>query len=122
MYERHDQPLLSRRRFIRRQLRHAAFALGLVTLSLAIGMLGYHFLAHLPWIDSFLNASMILTGMGPVDRMETPVAKLFAGCYALFAGLIFLVSTGVLFIPLLHRLFHHFHLETESDNAAGTGS
>jgi hypothetical protein len=116
MYERHDEPLLSRRKFLIRQLRYAVAALGLVIVSLAIGMLGYHFLGHLRWVDAFLNASMILTGMGPVNPLDTDAAKIFAGCYALFSGLVFLVSAGVLFAPLVHRIVHRFHLRTEGDS------
>jgi hypothetical protein len=81
--------------------------------SLAIGMIGYHYLGGLGWIDSFLNASMILGGMGPVDPMTSSAAKLFAGTYALFAGLIFLGMAGVVFAPFVHRLLHRFHIDTE---------
>jgi hypothetical protein len=119
MYERHYEPLLPRSQFLMRQLAHAAVAIALVAGSLAIGMLGYHILGHLPWIDAFTNASMILAGMGPVDPMKTDSAKLFAGFYALFSGLLFLVSAGVLFAPLLHRIFHRFHLKTEDDDSQG---
>ncbi len=114
MYEHRHEPLLPFRDFVVRQLRHAGFALILVGGSLAIGMLGYHILAGLGWVDSFLNASMILTGMGPVDQLHTTAAKVFAGCYALFSGIIFLISIGVLFAPAYHRFLHHFHLEADS--------
>ena len=114
MYERRHEPLLPFRRFVIRQLKHMAVALGLVAVALAIGMAGYHFLDELGWIDSFVNASMLLGGMGPVDPLKTNAAKLFAGFYALFSGLIFLVSVGVLFAPIVHRLFHHFHLTPKS--------
>ncbi len=78
--------------------------------SLAIGMLGYHGLSGLPWLDAFLNASMILTGMGPINAMATPGAKLFAGCYALYSGIAFLTAVGIFFAPILHRAAHKFHL------------
>ena len=116
MYERRHEPLLPFRRFVIRQLKHTAAALGLVAVSLAIGMAGYHFLDELGWIDSFVNASMLLGGMGPVDPLKTNAAKLFAGCYALFSGLVFPVSAGVLFAPIVHRVFHHFHLAPKSDS------
>jgi hypothetical protein len=83
--------------------------------SLAIGMVGYHVFLSLPWIDSLLNASMILTGMGPVDRAETVGAKLFASVYAIFSGVMFLTSVGVLIAPIVHRFMHRFHLETEEE-------
>ena len=116
MYERRHEALLPRRQFIIRQIRHATATLILVSISLLIGILGYHFLAHLGWVDSFLNASMILGGMGPIDPLTSNPAKIFAGCYALFSGLVFLVSAGVLFAPILHRFFHYFHLPTEPEN------
>ena len=116
MYERRHEALLPRRQFLIRQLRHTVVTLLLVGGSLVIGILGYHFLDHLAWEDAFLNAAMILGGMGPVDPLNGTVAKLFAGCYALFAGLVFLVSAGVLFAPIMHRLFHIFHLSSGTDN------
>jgi hypothetical protein len=116
MYERRQEALLPRRLFIIRQLQHAAVTLALICVSLFIGILGYHFLAHLGWVDSFLNASMILGGMGPIDPLKDNPAKIFAGCYALFSGLVFLVSAGILFAPILHRLFHYFHLPAEPDS------
>jgi hypothetical protein len=73
------------------------------------GVLGYHWIARLGWIDAILNASMILTGMGPVATLNTSAAKLFASAYALFSGIIFLGSISVVLAPLLHRLIHHFH-------------
>ena len=96
-------------------LRHGAGAMGLVVGALLIGVFGYHFIAGLGWVDSLLNASMILGGMGPVDLLTTTGAKIFASGYALFAGVIFLVVVGVLFAPLFHRFLHHFHLELEDE-------
>lgn len=78
-------------------------------------MCGYHYLENLPWLDSFLNASMILGGMGPVSDLKTDGGKLFAGSYALFSGLIFIVVAGMLFAPLVHRILHRFHFETEDE-------
>jgi hypothetical protein len=83
----------------------------IVIVAVAFGTAGYHALARLPWIDAFLNASMILSGMGPVDRLNTSGAKLFAAVYALFSGLVFIAVMGIVLGPWVHRLFHWFHLE-----------
>ena len=113
-YESIDQPLLSRKRFLRRFGMHVAASAGLVLFSLLLGMAGYSYFEHLPWRDAFLNAAMLLGGMGPVDAPKTDGGKLFAGVYALYAGLVFLVSVGVAMTPVLHRLLHKFHLERTS--------
>lgn len=84
--------------------------------SLAIGMIGYHFLEKLSWLDAFLNATMIMGGMGPVDAFTTNAGKLFAGFYALYSGLGLLVTIGFIAAPLLHRFFHYFHLDIEDSN------
>ena len=110
-FEHYSQPVLSPSLFLRRLVRHGRLALLVLVLSLALGMLGYHWLGGLSWMDAFLNASMILTGMGPVDAMTSPAAKLFAGCYALYSGVAFLTAIAVLFAPVLHRALHRFHLE-----------
>lgn len=111
--ERRGEPLLPRSAFIRRLAAYGFVAAGLVLTALAIGTLGYRYFADLPWVDSLLNASMILGGMGPVDPLKTTGAKLFASAYALFCGVVFLAVLGILFAPLIHRLLHHFHLETD---------
>ena len=116
MYERHNEPLLSRREFLFRLLRHARFTAGIVLVSLLIGMLGYHQLEGLSWLDSFLNAAMILGGMGPVAQLTTNGGKIFAGLYALYSGMVLLVAIGVLLLPVLHRLLHSFHLDEDDDN------
>jgi hypothetical protein len=87
--------------------------LGLLILGVAVGAgtAGYRWIAHLTWIDAFLNASMILSGMGPVDRMETTTAKVFAALYALFSGLVFLGVAGLIVAPWIHHLFHWIHLD-----------
>lgn len=109
MYESKHQPPLPRTHFARRLGWHLALALGVLGVSLGIGMAGYAAFENLPWLDAFLNAAMLLGGMGPVDAPKTPAGKLFAGCYALYAGLVFIVTAALLFTPLLHRLMHRFH-------------
>jgi hypothetical protein len=111
MFEHRKQPLLSRAKFLRRVGRHWLVAFGVLVFGLGIGVLGYHWLAHLSWIDSLLNASMILGGMGPVDQLKTDGAKIFASCYALFSGLAFIGIVSVLLAPFVHRMLHRFHAE-----------
>lgn len=116
MYEHHRQPLLSREKFIFRFLHNATISAGLVAISIGIGVAGYHYIEGIPWIDSILNASMILTGMGPVDPMKTTAGKLFASAYALFSGVAFLTMAAVLFAPVIHRFLHRFHLDLEEED------
>ena len=104
-------PLLTRAQFARRVGRQLAIALLVVAAALGIGVLGYHHFAKLAWIDSLLNASMILGGMGPVDPLPSPEAKLFASGYALFSGLAFIAIASLLVAPFLHRLLHRFRLD-----------
>ena len=110
MYEHHKQPLASKKAFVRRVMVNGLIAMLLLLFSLGIGMLGYHFLGRLSWIDSLLNSSMILGGMGPVDEMKTDAAKIFASMYAIYSGVILLASVGVLATPIFHRFLHIFHL------------
>jgi hypothetical protein len=109
--ERRHEPLLPRKQFLVRAWRYAAGAAGVVALSLGIGVAGYHQFGHLGWVDSILNASFILTGMGPVDPLRTTAGKLFASAYAIFSGIAFLSTIGLLMTPLAHRFLHRFHLE-----------
>jgi hypothetical protein len=109
MYEHHRQPPLSRAQFVRRVSLHAAVAGGVLLFSLLIGMAGYGYFEHLEWRDAFLNSAMLLGGMGPVDSPQTDGGKLFAGCYALYAGLVFLVAVSIVLVPVLHRLLHKLH-------------
>lgn len=111
MYEHRHDPLISPREFVWRLATHGGFALVLIAVSLAIGILGYHFLEGLSWIDSLVNASMLLGGMGPVNPLTTVAGKIFASFYALYSGLVFLVVAGVMIVPIFHRFLHHFHLE-----------
>lgn len=119
MYEHKHHPLLPRRRFVARLLWHGLFAWLLLLLSLWAGMLGYRQFEGLNWADAFLNAAMLLGGMGPVDAPHTLGGKLFAGAYALYAGLVFLIAVGILFAPVLHRVLHIFHLESGRADASG---
>ena len=109
MYETRAEPILPRGRFIVRLAQHSAGAFGLVALSLLIGMVGYVAFERLPWIDAFLNSAMLLGGMGPVNNPVTPGGKLFAGLYALYCGLVVIVTMGVVLAPILHRALHKFH-------------
>ena len=111
MYEHRRQPLLTYRQFFHRILRHGLLAFAATVVALAIGVGGYFFLGHLPFVDSLLNASMILGGMGPVDALPSNAAKVFASFYALFSGLFFIGVLAVLLAPFVHRIMHHFHLE-----------
>jgi hypothetical protein len=111
MYEPKAHPLVPRRRFIKRVALHAVTAVALLSLSLAIGMAGYMHFESLAWRDAFLNSAMLMGGMGPVDAPKTDGGKLFAGFYALYAGLVFLVTVGLVFAPVVHRLMHKFHLQ-----------
>ena len=94
-----------------RVVSHVLLAFGAIALALAIGIAGYHYLGHFSWIDSLLNASMILGGMGPVGELKTDTAKVFASIYALFAGIIFIGVLGTLLAPFVHRLMHRFHVD-----------
>ena len=114
-FEQRDEPLLPVPAFYTRLLRGLVLGFALIGGSLGIGVVGYHAIAGLGWIDSILNASMILTGMGPVDHMDSAAAKLFASAYAIFSGVAFLSSVGVLFAPIVHRFMHRFHLESDAD-------
>jgi hypothetical protein len=112
------QPLVPRAIFLRHFASNSVFAIGVIFGSLFLGALGYHAIGRLGWIDAFLNASMILTGMGPVDHMSTAAAKIFATVYALFSGVVFLTSVGVFMAPLVHRFLHQFHLDIEDSRPA----
>ncbi len=115
-FEHRKQPLATRRVFLQRMARYLAVSIGIILASLAVGILGYHFTEGFSWLDSLLNASMILGGMGPVDPVRTVAGKLFASFYALFSGMVFLVAVGVLIAPAFHRFLHRFHLGVGGDN------
>jgi len=111
MFERRHEPLVPFAVFVRRMGQSMAIATSVIAIALGICILGYRMLEDLPWVDAILNASMILGGMGPVNELHTTAVKLFASAYALFSGLIFVVVTGIVIAPILHRFFHWFHLE-----------
>jgi hypothetical protein len=115
MYEPKQKPLIPRNAFFARVARHILVASALIVISLLLGSAGYHWLDQLNWIDSFLNASMILGGMGPVDPLRTNSAKLFASFYALYAGFVLLISVGIIIAPVFHRVLHRFHMEQKAD-------
>src|SRR4051794_39077831 len=106
MYEHYTEPLLPRATFLGRMARSALIAAVVILSWLMLGILGYREFAHLSWIDSLLNASMIMSGMGPVDALETPAAKVFASAYAVLSGVVFLSISALLVAPLVHRLLH----------------
>jgi hypothetical protein len=117
-FEQKKEELASFSRFFIRMIRYSLFALGLITISVLIGTVGYRFLGNLSWLDSFHMTCMILTGMGPVIEMKTSTAKIFSSFYALYSGIAFLSITAVFMAPLIHRLLHILHLEEdENDNS-----
>ena len=116
-YEHRSQPIVPRPVFLRRVAFHAAAAAALVATSLAVGVVGYRSIAGMSWIDALLNASMILGGMGPVNALDSDAAKLFASAYALFSGIVFVITAGILVAPVAHRLLHRLHVEGETDES-----
>lgn len=117
MFEKPTQPILPPKHFVNRLLRYASFAALIISLSLLLGMVGYRSFAGIGWVEAFYNASMILTGMGPAldikalaESRQAPT-EIFAGCYALYSGVVFLAASGLVLTPLLHRLLHRMHVE-----------
>ena len=121
-FERHYEPLLPIAEFRRRVTRFALLALFITLVWWGIGILGYHFLANLSWIDAILNSAMIVGGMGPVDPLPNAVAKLFASVYAITSGAVFIGAVGLLFSPIIHRIYHHFHINEVGDEGDGDQS
>ncbi len=112
-YETVRQPVLPSRQFVVRLGRHFAAASLLIGVSLLLGMAGYACFEGMGWVDAFANASMILSGMGPLSPLQTPGGKVFAGAYALYSGLALVAATGILLAPVLHRILHQFHVEED---------
>jgi len=115
-FEHRKQKVIPFHHFVIRMGRYLLFALFLIFISLSIGILGYHFLGNIGWIDSFHMSSMILTGMGPVSEMTSPAAKIFSSFYALYSGVAFLSITAVFFAPIIHRILHILQVEVEDDD------
>ena len=114
MFEHISKPVLARPQFVSRLMRAVLLGLGLIAVSLAIGMAGYlYFFPKMDWADAFVNAAMILSGMGPLAAPETTAAKIFSGCYAIYSGLMLVMSAGVVFAPLVHRFLHKFHADED---------
>ena len=118
MYEHNTQPLLPKRKFYRRVVRHGMFTAWILLVSLGIGVLGFHVFSRQGWLDAFLNASMLLGGMGPVGSFEQPAGKVFAAFYALYSGIVFLGAGAILLAPIVHRVLHKLHLDEEAEAAA----
>jgi hypothetical protein len=112
-FEHRSKPLATGAAFVGRLAVNFVAAILLASVSLGVGMAGYHATEGMDWLDAFLNASMLLGGMGPVDALHTEAGKLFAGCYALFCGLIVVITAGVILAPILHRVMHTLHAEAE---------
>ncbi len=111
MFERRREKLLPWPRFARRMALSFLLTVGIVATALMMGVFGYHYIARLSWIDALLNASMILTGMGPVATLTDASSKLFASGYALFSGVVFLSAVSIVLAPVFHRVLHKFHLD-----------
>jgi len=115
-YEHRSEPILSGKLFVRRLVEHGVIAVLLLVISLCIGVVGYHAIEGLAWVDAILEAAMILGGMGPVNPLHTSAGKLFAAAYALYAGVAFLATVGLLIAPVVHRLLHRLHAEQRSSS------
>lgn len=115
MFEKRQQRILPTHLFIRRVARNTAISLVVMLFCLLVGMWGYHHFEKMPWIDAYVNAAMILSGMGPVTELKSDGGKIFAGSYALFSGIIFLVIMAIIIAPVAHRFFHQFHIDEAKD-------
>lgn len=113
-YEPRTSRLISTRQFVNRLVEHGVYVVVLVVISLLAGMIGYVWLGGLSWVDAFMNASMLLGGMGPVNELRSDAAKIFAGVYALYSGLVFIASAGILVAPVAHRILHRLHIDDEN--------
>ncbi len=115
IFEHKNEPLLPRDLFVKRMVENLLLGAVTIFFSLMIGIIGYHYFEGIGWIDSLLNASMILGGMGPVNELHTDTGKIFASMYALFSGIIFLVTVGIIIAPAVHRFLHSLHIDEEKD-------
>jgi len=122
MYERYDQPMISRSAFALRLAKHFVLTMGILAAWLVVGIAGYGWFAHLDLVDAFLNASMIAGGMGPVDVLTDDAAKIFAGIYAIVSGVVIIGASGIVLAPVVHRVLHALNLdEDDGDGAAAPG-
>jgi hypothetical protein len=115
-FEHKNQPLATKQTYVFRQILYAAYAFGIISISLAIGTFGYQYFDQLSTLDGFYNASMILTGMGPVNPMVSPAAKIFSSLYAVFSGVAFLTTISILLSPAIHRFLHRLHIDEKDWN------
>jgi hypothetical protein len=115
IFEHTSKPLLDSQSFYQRQLKFVLYAFGFLAICLAIGMVGYHFIAGLDWVSAYHNSTMILSGMGEINHMPSDAAKIFSGTYALLSGVVFLVTIAVMLSPIVHRFLHIMHLEEPDD-------
>jgi len=113
MYEHKKQKLASKTVFYQRMLKNILLAFLILGICLLIGILGYHYTAEAGWLDSVHNASMILSGMGPVIEISSQSGKIFSSFYALFSGIVFITNIGVILAPVLHRMYHRLHLDQQ---------
>ena len=114
-FERRGQPVASRRKFLIRMLMAIGLWMVLTIVGLAIGIAGYAAFEGMSFVDAYVNAAMILSGMGPVGELKTTGGKVFAGSYAILSGLIIVIATGFVLAPIFHRILHSFHVETKKD-------
>ena len=115
MFERHTAPLAARSVFLSRLVLSLAAGFAVILFSLGLGMAGYRYFEGLSWIDAFVNAAMLLSGMGPLASPQTSGGKIFAGVYALYSGFVVLIAAGIAFAPVIHRFLHRFHLAQGRD-------
>ncbi len=111
MYEHRKQKLAPMATFYQRVLKNILLAVTVMVICLFIGIFGYHYTADIPWLDAVHNASMILSGMGPVVEIKTVAGKWFSSFYALFSGVVFITNVGIILAPAMHRMFHRLHIE-----------
>lgn len=114
MYEHRNQNVISSYHFYYRMFLHVLMAVGMIAISLLFGMVGYSYFENFGLVDSFLNASMILSGMGPASPLNTDGGKIFAGFYAIYSGLLFISIIAIIMIPIFHRILHKFHVESSN--------
>ncbi len=117
MFERRHENLLPRSKFLKRVLKYALISLSLIIVSLLVGMTGYRMFEGFSWVDSFLNAAMLMGGMGPANTLRTDNGKIFAGIYALYCGMVLIIAVGIFAAPIIHRFLHRFHLDAEEKSS-----